>query len=403
MSSNVPSDVSHDRSRERYQPAIPVSTGKLGIWLFLSTEIMFFTALIGTYIVLRFGVPTGTWPRPEAVGVVEWIGALNTLILIGSSVTMVLALESARRNEPGKCRVWLVTTLLLGSGFLAVKGYEYYSKWEHGLTPRFPRSLIYDNPDEIYLAGLKSELRARVAALDPTLPDSELAPERRAERQLWQQLQTGLVNWTEREAGRAESATALWLPIATAAYQIDPYPFPQSDAKRIESHLAEERVWLQLRGAELEAEQQVAARELAELQEKLATAADSEPDAEQEAKWTSAAAELTASLTSLKIERTGLDARLDFLKLADSAEHGLNHDFELRLPMVIPSGNTWANTYFLLTGFHALHVLLGLLAMLVLLGFRLTAERRGWVENLGLYWHFVDLVWIFLFPLIYLL
>ena len=81
---------------------------------------------------------------------------------------------------------------------------------------------------------------------------------------------------------------------------------------------------------------------------------------------------------------------------------GLNEHFHLRLPMVIPSGNTWANTYFLMTGFHALHVLGGLVAFVVLLMFRLDRSRAGLMENVGLYWHFVDIVWIFLFPLLYL-
>ena len=62
----------------------------------------------------------------------------------------------------------------------------------------------------------------------------------------------------------------------------------------------------------------------------------------------------------------------------------------------------WASTYFLLTGFHAIHVLVGLIAFAMLLPKDLTGPRAGTIENVGLYWHFVDLVWIFLFPLLYL-
>ena len=69
---------------------------------------------------------------------------------------------------------------------------------------------------------------------------------------------------------------------------------------------------------------------------------------------------------------------------------------------MIPGGPMWASTYFLLTGFHALHVLVGLIAFVLLLIPRLDRARAGVVENVGLYWHFVDLVWIFLFPLLYL-
>jgi cytochrome c oxidase subunit 3 len=83
--------------------------------------------------------------------------------------------------------------------------------------------------------------------------------------------------------------------------------------------------------------------------------------------------------------------------------HGLNDAFPwLRLPTVIPGGNMWASTYFLLTGFHAVHVAVGLLVFGIMLTWTLNAKRVGAIENIGLYWHFVDLVWIFLFPLMYL-
>jgi cytochrome c oxidase subunit 3 len=62
----------------------------------------------------------------------------------------------------------------------------------------------------------------------------------------------------------------------------------------------------------------------------------------------------------------------------------------------------WASTYFLLTGFHAVHVLIGLIAFALMLPMTFTAKNAGILENIGLYWHFVDLVWIFLFPLLYL-
>jgi cytochrome c oxidase subunit 3 len=70
--------------------------------------------------------------------------------------------------------------------------------------------------------------------------------------------------------------------------------------------------------------------------------------------------------------------------------------------MHIPNGNMWASTYFLMTGFHALHVLVGLIMFLIILTKKLDASKAGLLENAGLYWHFVDLVWIFLFPLLYL-
>ncbi|NDC54757.1 MAG: heme-copper oxidase subunit III [Planctomycetia bacterium] len=83
--------------------------------------------------------------------------------------------------------------------------------------------------------------------------------------------------------------------------------------------------------------------------------------------------------------------------------HGLNDTFPwLKLPAVIPGGTMWASTYFLLTGFHAIHVLVGLVVFAIMCTWTLNAKRAGGIENAGLYWHFVDLVWIFLFPLLYL-
>ncbi|GIW94292.1 MAG: hypothetical protein KatS3mg110_2333 [Pirellulaceae bacterium] len=74
----------------------------------------------------------------------------------------------------------------------------------------------------------------------------------------------------------------------------------------------------------------------------------------------------------------------------------------MKLPIHIPSGHMWASTYFLLTGFHAMHVLVGLIIFAVAMPLVLDHTRANFLENAGLYWHFVDIVWIFLFPLLYL-
>ncbi|HTN77691.1 MAG TPA: cytochrome c oxidase subunit 3, partial [Pirellulaceae bacterium] len=88
---------------------------------------------------------------------------------------------------------------------------------------------------------------------------------------------------------------------------------------------------------------------------------------------------------------------------AGGHEVGLNAtETWMRLPMKIPSGNMWASTYFLMTGFHAIHVLVGLFVFALALPMQLDAKRAGFLEATGLYWHFVDLVWIFLFPILYL-
>ena len=91
-------DHGHGHIELEYHKALPINNGKVCLWLFLSTEIMFFAALIGTYIVLRFGV-SGIWPAPHDVHVIEFWGALNTFVLICSSVSIVLALEEAKADK----------------------------------------------------------------------------------------------------------------------------------------------------------------------------------------------------------------------------------------------------------------------------------------------------------------
>src|SRR3989338_5525201 len=112
--------------------ATGIPHGKLGMWLFLASEIMFFTGLLGAYIVLRFSHPS--WPGPEGHLSVP-IGTMNTLFLIGSSVTIVLALAASQAGALPRARWWLMATIALGCLFLVVKGFEYAAKFAHHILP----------------------------------------------------------------------------------------------------------------------------------------------------------------------------------------------------------------------------------------------------------------------------
>jgi len=116
-----------------YATATGIPNGKLGMWLFLASEVMFFTGLIGAYIVLRLSHPQ--WPGPEGHLSVP-LGTLNTFILIGSSMTIVMALAAAQAERPiDSVRRWLLVTVLLGGLFLGIKGFEYSTKLAHGIVP----------------------------------------------------------------------------------------------------------------------------------------------------------------------------------------------------------------------------------------------------------------------------
>src|SRR5205814_2572661 len=95
------------------RPDSGLTNGKLGIWLFLASEVMLFGALFSTYIILRMGAPE--WPHGELN---VWLGMANTFILIGSSVTMVMAWASLKLGDWGKHRIYLMLTVLLSAAFL---------------------------------------------------------------------------------------------------------------------------------------------------------------------------------------------------------------------------------------------------------------------------------------------
>src|SRR5579862_3403538 len=114
---------------------LPLPSGKLAIWLFLVTEIMFFTGLIGTYLILRNGTPTdlNPWPRPHDVHLEEWAGAVNTFVLICSSLTVVLGHYQLSKGNVKRATQLIGITLALGCVFLSIKAYEYYGKFSHGI------------------------------------------------------------------------------------------------------------------------------------------------------------------------------------------------------------------------------------------------------------------------------
>ena len=112
------------------RPDTGLANGKLGIWLFLASEVMLFGALFSSYIILRVGAVE--WPHGE-LNIV--LGAINTVILISSSVTMVMAWASLKMNEWGKHRLYLGLTFVLALVFLINKYFEYSAHLATGEGP----------------------------------------------------------------------------------------------------------------------------------------------------------------------------------------------------------------------------------------------------------------------------
>ena len=109
-----------------------IPSAKLGMWLFLVSEIMLFTGLLGAYIVLRAGIPD--WPAPGHNLKIS-LAALNTFVLLTSSMTMALGVAAVEKRDTARLRLFLAATILLGLVFLGVKGFEYSEKFHHGHVP----------------------------------------------------------------------------------------------------------------------------------------------------------------------------------------------------------------------------------------------------------------------------
>jgi heme/copper-type cytochrome/quinol oxidase subunit 3 len=114
-------------------PGAGVYSEKLGMWVFLASEVMFFTALIGSYIILRVAHAEAWAPPGEVLNVP--VTAANTFLLICSSVTMVKAFAAVQDDDQRALRRWLVATTLIGASFVGVQIYEYSALIREGFVP----------------------------------------------------------------------------------------------------------------------------------------------------------------------------------------------------------------------------------------------------------------------------
>lgn len=274
------------------RPDTGVYNAKLGMWLFLASEVMLFGGLFSAYILLRVGAAEGTWTR----GLLSVpLGTINTCLLALSAVTTLLAWAACKVRQFGKFKFYHACTILLAITFLGIKSYEYRDKFHH----------------------------YQILKADNTYVD-----------------------------GHMVSATYL-------------------DASG-QSHV-------------------------------------------EHSFHGTTYANGTNQFTLASVTLSGFEA--ETLKEINVPEPGHHHEHrEISVPASEiknignygPAHNTFTAIYFTLTGLHALHILGGVVVIAYFWGpgskmWETEPERfTNRIEVSGLFWHFVDLVWIFLFPLLYL-
>jgi cytochrome c oxidase subunit III len=112
----------------RPRPDTGLYNAKVGIWLFLASEVMLFGALFSSYILLRVNAEEGTWPH-HWLNI--WLGMTNTIVLILSSVTVVLSWAALKMGQFKKYKFYQAITILCALAFLGIKSFEYHDKFIH--------------------------------------------------------------------------------------------------------------------------------------------------------------------------------------------------------------------------------------------------------------------------------
>jgi cytochrome c oxidase subunit III len=131
-------------------PAQQVESGKFGMWLFLATEILLFGGLFVAYSVYRYAHPDLFIEAHKFLDVS--LGALNTIVLLFSSLTVVLAIHAAQKNKMHFVILNLAITIVCAAAFLVVKYLEYSHKFHAGLLPgKYFTNAMVSNPDQLHI------------------------------------------------------------------------------------------------------------------------------------------------------------------------------------------------------------------------------------------------------------
>jgi len=300
-------------------PAQQFDASKFGMWLFLSTEVLFFSGLFLFYTVVR-----RHHPDAFALGstFLDWrLGAINTLVLIASSLTMALGVYFAQRSMQRALVFCLVLTLIGAFTFMGIKYIEYSHKIH----------------EQIVWGKWFNPTRGHEAAEhENAAPHGEVASQQDAEA-------------AEPASGSHEPQPAAASAAPAAAIQSQPTAASTDSAPASEPALPIEQSGIMMAG---NGPSGLAAGE--------------------------------------EVEEKGEEPELDTYALAKQRK-----DVHLFL-----------GVYFCLTGLHGIHVLAGIVMIICLLigaiKGRYNSDYYTPIDVGGLYWHLVDLVWIFLFPLLYL-
>ena len=286
------------------------ASSKLGMWVFLAQELLFFSGVFVAYGAVRYFYPDTMLSAHEHLSIP--MGALNTIILLTSSLTMALAVRAAQINDLAGIKRFLLLTVLFAAAFMVVKGFEYSHKFHMGFYPG-----NYFNGVGLLGHEQAKDVRHTFRLKDPA----------------------------QREKIFFRFRAGAPITEDTISVALAKEKMPTQLVERVDASLA---------------------------------VSDTE-------------------LISWAAHHGGATELKDWAKRAGSNTFAVTLEGKPHI---------FFGLYFAMTGLHGLHVVIGIF---LLLWIWLRAQRQEFspvyytpVENVGLYWHLVDLIWIFLFPLLYL-
>lgn len=442
------SDHAHDHHGPDYlahhfdTPDQQFEAGKLGMWLFLVTEVLMFGGLFCAYALYRANHPD---VFAYAHGFLDWkLGAINTAILLASSFTMALAVRASQLGQKGMLILLLVLTLGGGVGFLVIKYIEYTSKFSHSLWPG-TQNLYYpqaettlwqvDENGELILddAGATIPITRDMQIKEIALVEFETLalhhdyvphPAQAAYDHYTEMGVFDTLHHHDEEKGTDEYGHAMQMfadaGVADAATRLAEHGGGHGESHNDAAH-GEEDAHAH-GGDDAHGHDEDAAHAATPDAHTDHAAHDPAYDYNQRLGLVPVAGEAAARSNVAPPPFASTSVSSAFAHDADEAEPAglaktlgapdLSHakhykPYHLQPEAVQSRIHLFFQIYYCATGLHALHVIIGMGCITWVLGKSLagafTTEYNVPVDIVGLYWHIVDLIWIFLFPLLYLI
>ena len=361
-------------------PQQQFDAGKLGIWVFLVTEVLFFSGLFCAYVLYRAAQPEVFVDAANYLDKV--LGGLNTIVLLFSSLTMAWAVRAAQLNQNKTLIIMLMITMVCAAIFLGVKAVEYSHKWDMGILTRG----FYEYHEHEAHGGLSKYL------IGMSIPPLILLIGFAAAGAVFQF--TG-----QQKKGQFFFGLTVMMGgyfIGAAAGQLYMSATESSKSSHTEEHHGEhdhDEGEHDPKDGEKDHASLIPDRTPVSLaiQEKSETPKQDDSESQPQGQ----AGE--GDSNSETAETEGGEGSMDAMPIPK--------------PEVLEEQKRrtgiFFSIYYCMTGLHAIHVIAGMIALSWLLWRAIHGHFRtdyfGPVDYVGLYWHLVDLIWIYLFPLLYLI